>query len=159
MAGELAVLHRPEEKSGRTLVVDDAPAVRRLLRAVLKKGGYQVAEAGSASEALSQMLDPESRPDLVFLDLLLWSDEDGLGLLSRMRQFPVIAHIPVVVVTGNITTAQRERALQAGAVAFVPKPFSPAGLLELTARILRGERIPRGLSLEAGPYARQIRSA
>ena len=73
----------PVNKRITVLVVDDEPAIRRLLQTSLKRADYCVVEAGSAREALFAV--QVEKPDVVLLDLGL-PDRDGLELISLIRQ-------------------------------------------------------------------------
>ena len=108
------------------LVVDDDEAVRVLLTRYLEMEGYtveQVSDGGSALAAIAS-----SRPDLVLLDLMLPA-QDGLDILTRLRRN---SDVPVILLTGRSSEADRILGLKLGADDYVVKPFSPG---ELTARI------------------------
>ena len=109
----------------RVLVVDDDARVRHALRALLTSShGLSVAgEASSASDALQA--DEQLRPDVVLLDLLLPTAQEGLDVLRRL----VGRGREVVALT--IRVQLRRAALDAGAVAFVEKGVSPDALLEV----------------------------
>jgi CheY-like chemotaxis protein len=78
------------------LVVDDDPGIREALREALELEGYQVALAGTGSQALAMM--ESSPPDLVLLDLMI-PDLNGWQVIERMRRSPRLSGIPVFVVT------------------------------------------------------------
>ena len=109
----------------RVLVVDDDPRVRHALRALLNSShGLSVAgEASSAPDALRA--DERLVPDVVLLDLLIPSAQDGLDVLQRL----VGRGREVVALT--IRVQLRQAALDAGAAAFVEKGVSPEVLLEV----------------------------
>ena len=112
--------------AGKVLVVDDDEAVRVLLTRYLEMEGYtveQVSDGGSALAAIAS-----SRPDLVLLDLMLPA-QDGLDILTRLRRD---SDVPVILLTGRSSEADRILGLKLGADDYVVKPFSPG---ELTARI------------------------
>ena len=109
----------------RVLVIDDEPAIRRLLRAAIMRGGYQVVEAGTARDALSALhID---KPDVALLDLGL-PDRDGLELIQTFKS----AGAAVVVVSARDATEQKVTALDLGADDYVTKPFDTE---EVLARI------------------------
>lgn len=113
------------------LIVEDEPAIRRLLRATLGAHDYRTLEAANGAEALTALR--HHRPDLVLLDLGL-PDTDGLGLVGRIReQSPV----PIVVLSSRGEEAAKVTALDSGADDYVTKPF---GAEELMARIRAGLR-------------------
>jgi DNA-binding response OmpR family regulator len=123
-------------QAARILVVDDTPANRRLLEAVLVPRGYTVIEAGSGTEALSLL--SEELPDLILLDILM-PGIDGFEVCRRVRADPATAHLPVIMITAS-ETDQKIRALDSGADDFVVKPFDQAELLARVGSLLRVKR-------------------
>lgn len=109
----------------RVLVVDDDARVRHALRALLASShGLSVAgEASSAPDALRA--DEHLVPDVVLLDLLLPTAQEGMEVLRRL----VGRGREVVALT--IRVQLRQRALDAGAAAFVEKGVSPDVLLQV----------------------------
>lgn len=108
------------------LVVDDEPAIVRLVRAKLLADEFQVITANSGEACLALLED--ERPDLIVLDLMM-PGIDGFETLRRLRQ---IAPIPVIMLTARAADADKLRGLQTGADDYVTKPFNPD---ELSARI------------------------
>ena len=121
---------QPEPKRRRILVVDDEPSIRAMVHASLSIGGsrYEVIEAGDATEAVA--LARSQSPDLVLLDVML-PDHDGFWVCKTLKDDPPTAHIPVVMLTAMGLPSDKERAAEAGADAYVVKPFSPRALLNL----------------------------
>jgi two-component system KDP operon response regulator KdpE len=108
------------------LVVDDEPAIVRLVRAKLLADDFQVITANSGEACLETLED--ERPDLIVLDLMM-PGIDGFETLRRLRQ---IASIPVIMLTARAADADKLRGLQTGADDYLTKPFNPD---ELSARI------------------------
>lgn len=107
------------------LVVDDEPAIRRLLIASLRRAGYRTVEAGTGREAMAALhID---KPDLVLLDLGL-PDRDGLELIPLIKP----AGAAIIVVSARDATEQKVAALDLGADDYVSKPFDSE---EVLARI------------------------
>jgi signal transduction histidine kinase/CheY-like chemotaxis protein len=99
--------HRRGDGPAQVLVVDDDAKTREMLRRMLRKEGWTVAEAANGREALRQL--ERSRPALVLLDLML-PEMDGFEVLERMRREAVWRAIPVIVVTAkDLTRAEIER--------------------------------------------------
>jgi len=121
------------------LTVDDDPAIRRTLRAVLEDEGHETGEAGNAKEAYVAL--EQRRWDAVLLDLTM-PGEHGLDALLRIReQSPDTA---VVVVSGESTLENAVKAGQRGAFDFVAKPIrDPAHLLEVVREAVRVTRLRR----------------
>ena len=113
--------------SVKILVVDDEPAIRKLLRVGLGSQGYSVSEAGNAKTAME--LVAAEHPDLVLLDLGL-PDIGGHELLSRWRDDGI--DLPVVILSSRTDEAGIVKALELGADDYVTKPFR---MNELVARI------------------------
>lgn len=107
------------------LVVDDEPAIRRLLHASLDRARYRVIEAGSAREAIAAL--QIDKPELVLLDLGL-PDRDGLELIPLIKS----AGAATIVVSARDATEQKVAALDLGADDYVSKPFDTE---EVLARI------------------------
>lgn len=109
------------------LIVDDEPAIRRLLRTTLASQDWRIAEAGTGEMALRMVMD--SPPDIVLLDLGL-PDRDGVDVLRRIRE--TNPTLPVVILSVRDDERGKVAALEAGADDYVTKPFSMA---ELVARL------------------------
>ncbi|GLR48731.1 response regulator [Sphingomonas astaxanthinifaciens] len=112
------------------LVVDDEPAIRRLLRGALERAGHAVIEAASAREALAA-LDID-KPRLALLDLGL-PDRDGLELVPLMKA----RGVAVLVVSAREATAEKVAALDLGAEDYVTKPFDTEEVLARIRTTLR----------------------
>jgi putative two-component system response regulator len=115
-----------EGAGARILIVDDDEQVRGLLRRVLAAAGYSIEELSSAEDALARIR--EDPPDLVLLDLNL-PDKSGHEVLEAVRSEPATRLLPVVMITGSASTAERLRAQSLGVTDFLTKPFSSEELL------------------------------
>lgn len=122
-----ALLDRPEREGRRprVLVVEDTATVRRLLAEVLGLDGVEVTAVADGLAALAAY--PGVRPDLVLTDVDM-PQLDGLSLTRALRSRGV--DVPVVVLTGRDDAATRRAAVEAGADAFLAKPFGLAELRE-----------------------------
>jgi excisionase family DNA binding protein len=116
------------------LVVDDDDRLREYLRVNLEMEGYEVREAGSAEEGLA-VLDEEP-PDLILLDVMM-PGLDGWEMLSRVRERHGRESIPVVMFSGKVDRKHGAQAEEAGAQAFIGKPFDPQQLIASTKQLLR----------------------
>ena len=147
--------------SGRVLVVDDEPEIRRALRTGLGYHDFDVRAVETGEEALEQVVG--WRPDVVLLDLGL-PVLNGFEVLSRMRQLGTRAAVIVVSVMPD--EKDKVRALDLGADDYVVKPF---GMQELSARIravlrrqaalAEGEPVVRARDLELDLARRQVQVA
>lgn len=116
------------------LVIDDEVQIRRLLRVVLESADYQVHEAETAAQGLTDAAT--RRPDVVLLDLGL-PDSDGVNVLRRLREW---SQVPVIILSVRDDEEGKVAALDAGADDYVTKPFSSA---ELLARLRAAQRKTR----------------
>jgi CheY-like chemotaxis protein len=113
---------QPDPGAGRILIVDDNAANRMVMTAILEHFGYQTAEADSGETAL-ELLRSEGF-SAVMLDQTL-PGMSGVETLRAIRAMPgPLATIPVVPVTGRVTSADRLAFAQAGANGFVEKPVT-----------------------------------
>jgi len=113
--------------NGTILIVDDEPEMVEFLETLLTIQGYQTLDAYSGAEGLRTA--HMERPDLILLDLTL-PDGDGMQILKTMQDEERTAGIPVLVVSGKDNPRVRMDSLQAGADAFLLKPFHPQALLD-----------------------------
>ena len=110
----------------RIFVVDDDEQIRQLLSRLLTPAGYAVEEFGTAADVLERIR--VEAPDLVLLDLGL-PDLSGHEVLESIRADPATRLLPVVMLTGMGTTAEKRKAQSEGVTDFLSKPFSPEELL------------------------------
>jgi DNA-binding response OmpR family regulator len=111
------------------LVVDDDEMIRRLVRAVLEADEFEVAEARDGQTALA--LASETRPSVVVLDIMM-PGIDGVEVCRRLDH----EQVKVVILTARDDPKLEAEAKEAGADAFMTKPFSPVGLLDLVAELM-----------------------
>jgi two-component system KDP operon response regulator KdpE len=123
----------------KILIVEDDADVRLGLHVRLKSNHYDVFFAVDALSVLAEARKHE--PDLILLDLGLPAG-DGFVVMDRLKTVPALAIIPIVVVSGRSGVANRGRALQAGARAFLEKPVDNAELLAVIRQAL-GETVQR----------------
>jgi two-component system nitrogen regulation response regulator NtrX len=135
------------------LTVDDDPAIRRTLRAVLEDEGHETGEAGNAAEAYAAL--EQRRWDAVLLDLTM-PGEHGLDALLRIReQSPDTA---VIIVSGESSLENAVKAGQRGAFDFVAKPIrDPQHLLDVVREAVRLTRLRRA-AREAVPSSGAARA-
>jgi len=117
-------------QQAKILVIDDEPAIRRLLSTSLTRAGYRVVEADNARAAMSAV--QIDKPDAALLDLGL-PDRDGLELVSLIKA----AGPAVIVVSARDATDQKVTALDLGADDYVTKPFDTEEVLARVRTALR----------------------
>ena len=130
------------------LIEDDAD-LYALVKYNLEKDGFAVVGA-QTGRGVIEMFRRE-RPDLILLDIML-PDSDGLEICKAVRQYPELAHIPVIFLTARASETDRIVGLELGANDYIVKPFF---VRELIARIkiqFRGQtsatRVLKAASLE-----------
>jgi DNA-binding response OmpR family regulator len=113
------------------LVVDDEADIRVMVRHLLLRAGYDVAEAANGREAVRLFHD--RRPDLVVLDVAM-PELDGWATLERIRD---VSDAPVLMLTARAGDADKVRGLRAGADDYLTKPFAREELLARVEALLR----------------------
>ncbi|HNX93928.1 MAG TPA: hybrid sensor histidine kinase/response regulator [Holophaga sp.] len=119
----------PRGESEKILLIEDMEILRQTLRSFLGDLGYSVIEAASGEDGLE--LAQKDHPDLILLDIGLPA-LDGFQVCERLKAVPNLREIPVLFLSGNLSTADKLRAFQLGAVDYVTKPFQ---FDEMEARI------------------------
>jgi CheY-like chemotaxis protein len=115
------------------LIADDDEDVLVLVRTVLERSGHEVIAARDGAEALA--LAGERRPDLAVLDISM-PEVDGLEVLRRFHADGETSELPVVLLSALAQEADVALGFEAGASAYVRKPFSPRELTERVAELL-----------------------
>lgn len=110
----------------RILIVDDERPIRRFLKTSLGAQGYEVLEAATGKDAISEVI--QNKPDLLILDLGL-PDINGIEVTRRLREW---SKIPIVILSVRESENDKIAALDMGADDYLTKPF---GIGELMARI------------------------
>jgi two-component system cell cycle response regulator DivK len=119
--------------SGKTvLYVEDNEFNRKIVRQLLSVTTYRLLEAADGEQGVAMAFD--ARPDLVLMDIQL-PQLSGLDATRRIRQDPRTAHIPIIVVTSFALSGDDQKALEAGASAYLAKPYSPRQMLELIRKL------------------------
>ncbi len=115
------------KSTGKILIIDDDSRNIFALHAVLRTKGYDCVTAGSAEEGLKRLANEDV--SIVLLDMMM-PDMDGYETIANIRKGPY-AEIPVVSVTAQAMTGDRERSLDAGADEYISKPIDVDRLLDI----------------------------
>jgi two-component system phosphate regulon response regulator PhoB len=118
----------------KILIVEDEPDIRKTLQYNLAKESYDVATAGSISEAKS--LTNENQPHLIILDLML-PDGSGLDFCRDIKSTENTKNIPVIILTAKTDEVDRVVGFELGADDYVTKPFSVRELVLRVKAILK----------------------
>ena len=122
----------------RILIVDDEAINLKLVSRLLEIEGYEVRSARSGEVALR--LIEQTPPDLALLDVMM-PDMEGYELCRRLRQNPLTAGIPIVMLTALVDENDRLKGIEAGADDCLPKPFDVGMLRALLARLLHDRNL------------------
>jgi FixJ family two-component response regulator len=137
------------ESDAIVLVVDDDVSVREALRSLIRSAGFRIETFASAREFLARPLTDV--PSCLVLDVQL-PGLSGLDLQKRMAE--VNLEIPIVFITGHGDVPMSVRAMKAGALEFLIKPFGDRDLLDAIRQAIKRDRAARQLQAEM----RELRS-
>lgn len=115
------------------LYIEDNPQNMRLVRKMLRIGGYDMIEAVNGLTGVA--IAAREKPDLILMDINL-PDIDGLEATARLKASPELAHIPVIALTANAMHGDRERFIAAGCDGYLAKPVTKNELLNTIAHFL-----------------------
>ncbi len=117
------------------LFIEDDKFLRELVIQKLIKEGYETSQAVDGEEGLKKI--KEEKPDLVLLDLIL-PGIDGFEVLAKMKEDPVLAQIPVIILSNLGQREDVERGLKMGAVDYLIKAhFTPGEIIEKIKNALK----------------------
>jgi len=115
--------------NNKILIIDDDNRNIFALKAVLKARGYDCLSATGAEEGL-ELLRHDQEIAVVLMDMMM-PGMDGYQAMAKMEGHPELKKIPVIAVTAQAMLGDRERCLDAGAVAYVSKPINVEELTNL----------------------------
>ena len=122
----------------KVVIADDEADIRRLIVFLLRS--YDLYEAQNGKRALEVIR--EVQPDLVLLDIMM-PEMTGLEVLDAMRENPLTASIPAVLLSAKGQAAEIERGLSSGAARYLVKPFESQALRTCVAEVLQEQaRLP-----------------
>jgi len=120
--------------SGKTILyVEDNEPNRMIVRDLLKRTSYNLIEAHDGEAGVAMAL--EHLPDLILMDIQL-PKISGMEAMRRIRANPATAQTPMVAITSFALSGDEQKAKEAGATAYLAKPYSPFDLLKLIRQLL-----------------------
>ena len=118
----------------KVLVVEDSPTMRQLIVFALKRiRGFQIVEANDGVDGLKKL--SAEKFDLILTDINM-PIMDGLKLVSMVRNDPNYKETPIIVITTEGATEDRERALALGANEYIAKPIQTMKILETVRKLM-----------------------
>jgi two-component system cell cycle response regulator DivK len=115
------------------LYVEDNEMNRQIVRDLLKRTTYRLIEAHDGEAGVAKAL--EVRPDLILMDIQL-PKLSGLDATRKLRAEAATADTPIIAITSFALSGDDQRAKEAGATAYLAKPYSPRDLLGLIRKIV-----------------------
>jgi PAS domain S-box-containing protein len=115
------------------LIADDAEQNRALLAEALRGMGFEIAEAVNGADAIEQA--QRVTPDLILIDSVM-PVMDGVDAIRRLRSLPQFGRTPIISISARTFSADRDRCLEAGATAFVPKPIRVRDLVGTIGKLM-----------------------
>ena len=120
----------------KVLVVEDSPTMRQLIVFALKRiRGFQISEANDGVDGLKKL--SAEKFDLIVTDINM-PIMDGLKLVSMVRNDPNYKETPIIIITTEGATEDRERALALGANEYITKPIQTMQILETVKKLMHG---------------------
>ena len=110
------------------LIVEDQTDIRKLIRMTLELGDSEIHEADNGESGWHMV--KALRPDLVLLDVMMPGSLDGYQVCQKIKAETALKHIPVIMLTARGQQSDFEMGNQAGANAYLTKPFSPLELID-----------------------------
>jgi len=115
------------------LIVDDSASVRQVVGITLRQAGYDVIEGNDGKDALSKLSG--QKVHLIISDVNM-PNMDGISLVKAVKQLPAYKFTPIVMLTTESQEAKKREGQEAGAKAWIVKPFKPDQLLGVVQKLV-----------------------
>lgn len=119
----------------RILVVDDDPAINKLIQVILREEGWEISSARDGKEAIR--IVHEKLPDLIILDMMM----PRMNGLEVCRHVTSMFPIPIIMVSAQCDMDTKARCLNVGAEDYITKPFRAEELINRVKVVLRGRNL------------------
>lgn len=111
------------------LVIDDETMARELIRLMLASAGMTVVEANHGAKALDLLRSGAIRPDVILVDIMM-PNQSGYDVCRAIRQLPLSAETPIIMLSGKATSHSESLAREAGADQLIVKPVEHPALVQ-----------------------------
>lgn len=115
------------------LIIDDSISLRQVVKMTLVQAGYEVLEAGNGQEGLNRL---DGRKIHLIVSDVNMPVMDGITFLKQARQLPAYRFTPIIMLTTESGEDKKREGQQAGAKAWVVKPFQPPVLLNAVSKLI-----------------------
>ncbi|MDX1958414.1 MAG: response regulator [Leptospiraceae bacterium] len=117
----------------RILIVDDSAVFRKVLNLQLKTAGYEIVEAIDGQDAFNKVMNDDF--NLVVCDVNM-PNLDGISFVAKVREQEKTRFLPIIMLTTESQEEKKKKGMEAGARAWLVKPFSPEQLLSAIGKLL-----------------------
>ena len=118
----------------KVLIIDDHATTRDLVKWALSESGLKLSEASNGEAGI--LAAKQGHPDLILLDIMMPGGLDGYEVCKQLRSSDTLAKVKIVLLSANDAEADRKRGQEAGANAYLVKPFKPAVLRGVVNKLL-----------------------
>lgn len=116
----------------KILIVDDSISMRQMINFTLSEEDHQIFEAENGKEAMKKL--EEIKPEIIITDINM-PEMNGIELIKAVRGSSSCKFVPIIVLTTESEKAMQDKGKQAGATAWLVKPFTPEKLIETVAKV------------------------
>ncbi len=121
----------------KILIIEDDPAISRLVDYTLRHHGYEVTTATNGLEGIRKA--HKEGPDLIILDVML-PGMDGFEICHRLRSEPDTAHLLILMFSAKAQEIDKNTGLKVGADDYLPKPAAPAEIVKRVEKLLASKK-------------------
>jgi CheY-like chemotaxis protein len=119
--------------------IDDSATMREVIKIAFRRDNIEVAAFSDANSALAEI--EKTPPDVIITDVIM-PDHDGYEVCQRVKQHPLLAAIPVILMSGVVNKSVADKAFAVKAAELIRKPFQPQDLISRVKRLLQPKDAP-----------------